>query len=195
MCYARGMNCTQLGCAAKVIARGMCRKHYLRWHRHGDPSIVHDTMNGIKAAADVNRKHGLWSHPLYATWQTMMARCHNEKTHNFQRYGGRGITVCERWHDVANFIADMGCRPEGHSLDRINNDGHYSPENCRWASSVAQARNRPQAKLTEDQRNAILLAYANDPSPNRVAVALGVKSHDVKNVVYGERRRKSSITS
>jgi hypothetical protein len=129
----------------------MCRKHYLRWYKHGDPTIVKSTAEGVKQAAIANTKHGLWNHPLYPTWHTMMQRCYNPANAKYQRYGSRGIFVCDRWHDVRNFVADLATKPLGLTLDRINNDGPYSPENCRWATPTQQARNRPQAKLTEEQ--------------------------------------------
>lgn len=86
--------------------------------------------------------------PEYKAWASMKARCSNSKRHNYHRYGGRGICVCERWLKFENFLADMGPRPSpSHSLDRYpNNDGNYEPGNCRWATRVEQAGNRSYPK-------------------------------------------------
>ena len=82
------------------------------------------------------------THPLYRVWTGMRARCYQPNSSSYPNYGARGITVCERWDDFNTFIADMGERPDGCSLDRINNNEGYSPDNCRWASRIQQNRNR-----------------------------------------------------
>lgn len=80
--------------------------------------------------------------PCYDVWRSMRDRCRNPRFKQWADYGERGITVCERWDSYANFIADMGERPPGHVIDRIDNDGNYEPANCRWASKKESQRNQ-----------------------------------------------------
>jgi hypothetical protein len=95
----------------------------------------------------LTRKHGEGSNgketPEYRTWSAMLSRCRNPNHAGYANYGGRGITVCARWDDYATFLADMGRRPSPqHSLDRIDNEQGYAPENCRWATWVEQNNNQ-----------------------------------------------------
>jgi len=114
-----------------------------------------------------NRKHGLYRTPSYRSWQKMRARCLNTNHKHYSNYGGRGITICERWNDFRNFFADMGERPEGMTLERIDNSKGYSPENCRWATRKEQQNNM--------RRNRILQLNGKSMNLTQWAEYLGIK--------------------
>ncbi len=92
------------------------------------------------------KKHGFATSkrriPEYSIWVSMRQRCGNPKDKSFKYYGGRGIKVCRRWLKFQNFIADMGRRPAGLTIERKNNDGNYTPKNCKWETRKIQANNR-----------------------------------------------------
>lgn len=107
------------------------------------------------------RKHGLSDAALYGLWSNMMRRCYDEKNEAFKNYGARGILVCERWHNFANFYADMGERPKGKSLERKNNSEGYSPENCAWVTRQEQARNtRANVRIVINGESRLLVEWA-----------------------------------
>lgn len=112
---------------------GLCNKHYLKLYRYGDPEIIKSP------------RHGMTNTPTHNSWLNMIKRCSYTGDINYSNYGGRGIKVCDRWLGVngfINFFEDLGERPEGMTLDRIDSDGNYEPNNCRWATPTAQIFNR-----------------------------------------------------
>lgn len=113
--------------------------------------LVHDVTRGASRSCgclqremtgDSCRSHGMSRTIAYLAWASMLSRCYNKNVANYKNYGGRGITVCRRWHKFENFYADMGERPNGMTLHRINNDGNYTKKNCEWATRSTQNRNR-----------------------------------------------------
>lgn len=122
------------------------------------------------------------------TWERMKQRCLNPNATGYQRYGGRGITVCDRWLSFANFLADMGPRPSAsRTLDRINNDGNYEPGNCRWATPKEQGRNTSTAFLTEVLVREIRALRADGATLHAIARKLGTTSKTIRDALPGGR--------
>lgn len=131
--------CSIDGCASKHYAKGWCKAHYQAYLRHGSATE--------RPAIGRKRTHGMKHHPLYGTWIAMVNRCTSPTNPGYPNYGGRGITVDAAWvSDPRPFIAwvetNLGARPAGHSLDRIDNERGYEPGNLRWADGSTQNTNR-----------------------------------------------------
>lgn len=144
--------CTVEGCTNKYHAKGLCIKHYNRYLKYDDTSYTK------------TEKHSKNNTTEYYVWSHMKARCYNPNNKKYHRYGGRGITVCDRWkNSFLNFYEDMGDRPEGkNQIDRINNDGNYEPTNCRWVTYAENNRNRSTTKLTIEKAREIREKYKNE---------------------------------
>lgn len=130
--------CTIDNCESPAKSKNMCNKHYLRYWKYNDPLYV---------AKNVGHReyHGLRNTPEYKSWNMMKNRCNNSNLPEYRYYGGRGIKICEEWdRSFTAFLNDMGKRPRGTSLDRIDPNGNYEPSNCRWADRYTQATNKRQ---------------------------------------------------
>ena len=151
--YVKEMNhpaiCTIKGCNNVHEAKGLCSKHYLRWRKYGDPLCTK------------TERHGMSFTPEYKILSGMKKRCYYEKNDSYSYYGGRGITICDRWlNSFLAFFEDMGSRPTPHhQIDRIDSDGDYEPSNCRWVTPVVNNRNRSMVKLSIEKAKEVREKY------------------------------------
>jgi hypothetical protein len=121
--------------------------------------------------------HGRSGSPTHKTWCAIVQRCTNPKNPNWNDYGGRGISVCDRWRNSFEaFLTDMRERPPSLTIERKNNDGNYEPNNCVWASRDVQGRNRRTCKLTEDLANEALGRMEHGETATAVAKRLGISA-------------------
>lgn len=135
-------------------------------------------LRGHTKSCGNHRAPAAKNHPLYVTWQNMLRRCLDKKNASYHNYGGRGIYVCEAWRNsFQTFAMDMGQRPNGLTLERINNNGPYSPENCKWATQTEQMRNT--------RINKIVMAFRGESK----TIAEWAEITGIKASIIGERLR------
>lgn len=132
-------------------------------------------------------KHGLTTrshrHSAYGSWAAMMSRCYNKNNPRYPDWGGRGITVCTRWFEFASFAADMGEKPPGMTIERVDNDQPYEPDNCIWAPPVIQARNKRTTQLTPEAIFRIRDLAQGGQGVLQIAAATGIRRHTVGSVM------------
>lgn len=162
-----------------------CGRRYERFSYALKPSrstgCVHCVISKEK------RRHGACETKTYNSWCMMKSRCSNPKNNRYALYGGRGIRVCERWSESFDaFLADMGERPLGTSLDRIDVNGDYEPGNCRWATDVEQNRNTSRTALCEVSAVLIHQLALRGASRNDLAHAFGVSYSAVVGVIKNQ---------
>lgn len=133
--------------------------------------------------------HGMTGTSTHNAWRSLKSRCENPNSDDYAEYGGRGIKVCERWQSFGNFLADMGVRPLGTSIDRVDVNGNYEPGNCRWATATEQSRNRRSCRLTEQLVREIKGRREHGEPTRSIAARLGVSKGHVVEIIRGDTWR------
>lgn len=142
--YSHSQNDRLWRCLCDCGNETIVRTNHLRLGRIKSCGCLRkDTLSETKTI------HGKRHSREYNAWCAMVQRCKNPKNKRYKHYGGRGIEVCDKWKTFAGFYEDMGERPPAHSLDRINNDGGYCKDNCRWATNEEQANNRQSSRYVD----------------------------------------------
>lgn len=162
----RGMS-TSCGCFQR---EDMARRRTTHGHRALVP--------GTPAGEDARVKRNL----TYSTWSSMRSRCLNPNAAGYQNYGGRGIKICEQWDTFDGFLASMGERPEGQSLDRLDVNGDYTPDNCRWATHQQQMLNR-RTSISSETRRAIAAYVGTGVPQEHIARKFNVARRSVRRIL------------
>lgn len=161
------MTCLAEGCEKIAKVKGLCSAHYQRLNRYGSLEL---------RGRGARPKHGMKNSRTYKSWTHMKYRCLNPNCKKYKDYGGRGIKVCDRWMDFQLFFEDMGERPEGMTLDRIDVNGHYEPGNCRWANNKDQSNNK--------RKNDVIDYLGASMNLSQWADALGIPRTTLYNRIY-----------
>ncbi len=169
--------CKIEGCENKHLAKRYCQKHYQRLKAHGDPLYTKIERHGMRKTTEYN------------TWDRMIQRCENINDKDYHRYGGRGITVCDRWRNsFLAFFENMGKRPYSKAqIDRINNDGNYQPGNCRWTTCIENIRNSSRVKLSMRKAETIRKLYKiGNFSQSKLGKLYGVGQTNIGKIIRNE---------
>lgn len=147
-----------------------------------DTLIARNTTHGLAPRTEKPR--------AYSSWANMIRRCTHVNDPRYPEWGGRGITVCERWLEFPNFLADMGERPPGTSIDRVDNNGDYEPGNCIWATPHQQQVNSRAFKLTPEVVTDIKRLRATGMTYGAIGVELGLHRQTISRALSGKTRQR-----
>ena len=176
--------CSIEGCERKCYAKDMCNTHWTRWRKNGNP----------KSEEPIRRseKHGMTATGLYFVWQHMLQRCYNPNHKTYHRYGGRGITICNRWRSsFLAFYHDMGALPGSqYEIDRIDNDGPYELANCQWAIHRENMQHTSTTKLDINKVQSIRELGKKGLSDKEIGEKFGVHRKTIYAILKGTAWRE-----
>jgi hypothetical protein len=149
--------------------------------------------SNLAALRELNLRHGHAQRgavtPEYRAWKYMCDRCLNDRNAHYKDYGARGIAVCQSWLKFENFLADMGERPAGMWLDRIDNNGNYEPGNCRWTTPAQSGQNRRTVKITAAQVHEIRMLHARGYTQTEIANEFQVSRQHISRIINRKQWR------
>lgn len=133
--------------------------------------------------------HGFSGTPTYNSWSHLRSRCKNKNNKKFKSYGARGISVCKRWDRFENFLEDMGPKPPGKTIDRIDNNGDYTANNCRWATPSEQAQNQRTTQLKDFEVSMIRHLFSRGINRKQLAKIFHANYGNIKAIIQGRTWR------